>query len=259
MKKLFLWAVLILIFSSCETKNKSSEPFPTSSTDKPWTVYEGKIPLDEKRNLYQEVSLLSGAPGEGYYRLIETIEEDNIQTPLSELQGSYTTYYDSIPEERIIQLHNSAITTDVIRTSTSKHSRMIREENLRKRDLRLKSGLGDVLFVLNKDLEPITEEPEFNLSKRTSKLFTVEGYFIHKGFSGDFFEMNTRERWIVSKQGAYHQANRYYHELAEKKFEGLYLKAVGYSINQIDKDGKEVEALVFKKIIQMTSSPVTGD
>jgi hypothetical protein len=47
----------------------------------------------------------------------------------------------------------------------------------------------------------------------------------------------------VSKLGQYHQAIMQYHQLAKDKFEITYLKAVHHT----NKDGEEIEALVFKK------------
>ena len=59
----------------------------------------------------------------------------------------------------------------------------------------------------------------------------------------------------MSKLGDYHQAISQYHKLTKQKFEVTYLKAIGYSIEQTNREGKQIEALVFKKVLQMTSSP----
>jgi hypothetical protein len=93
------------------------------------------------------------------------------------------------------------------------------------------------------------------LIKRTSKPFTVEGYFTHMGDSARFEEINTEQLWPVSKLGAYHVATRQYHQLADKKYERIYLKGVGYSVVRYDRRDEGEEALVFKKILQMTSAP----
>jgi hypothetical protein len=130
------------------------------------------------------------------------------------------------------------------------------EEYFRNTDLVLQVKGQYTLVVLDKKAVPITYDAQFNLVRRMSRPFTVEGYFTHKGDSADFFEINTKEAWAVSKHGAYIQAINQYHQLAKVKFENLYLKAVAYPIHHVNKDGKEGEALVFKKIIQMTSSPI---
>jgi hypothetical protein len=168
----------------------------------------------------------------------------------------------------IIQFINSAQPEGVTRTYltpgysgniTNSHLKMIREESFRKTDLVVKLESKNTLAVLDQDLIPVSPDPAHHLTKRTSRLFTVEGYFRHNGDTADFFEMNTREHWAVSKLGDYHQAIRQYHKLVKEKFEITYIKATGYSIRHINRDGREIEALVFKRVLQMTSSPTLTD
>ena len=132
---------------------------------------------------------------------------------------------------------------------------MIREEVFRDSDLTVKLKGKNTLVVLDESLQPVTIDPVFNLHRRTSKLFTVEGYFRHNGDTADFLEMNTKESWAVSKLGDYRHAIRQYHQLTSEKFEVTYLKGVAYTIRQTNRQGNAVDALVLKNILQMTSAP----
>ena len=86
-------------------------------------------------------------------------------------------------------------------------------------------------------------------------MFTVEGYFRPRGDTADFLEMNTKEVWALSKLGAYNLASRQYYALTTGKYDLVYLKAIGYTVRHTNRAGQQVEALVLKRIIQMSSSP----
>lgn len=264
MKKL-MYFILTGIFS-CQTEQKPDEiSNPYQAEEKIWTVYEGRVPLDEKRNLYIELSMLpTDQTGEGHYQLKEYTEADTY-TGVGSFKGKYSTLYGETPEELVIQFHNSAQEKGVTRAYSVRGSagdfknsqiKMIREELFRTTDLVVKVQDGNKLVVLDQRMKPLTLEPDLNLTKRTSKLFTVEGYFRHNGDTADFAEMNTKEIWAVSKQGDYRKAIRQYHQLTTEKFEVTYMKAIGYSIRHTDKAGREIDALVLKKVLQMTGSPV---
>lgn len=268
MKKI-ICAALACMFS-CHHERKADEKFPLPPReDNGWVVYEGRVPLGEKTFLYQEVFMLPGdLAGEGRYRMSEYIEEDDVSEEVSSSGGNYATIYGKSPEERLVVFYNSALREGFKRTYladsplgdrlTATHIRMMREERFRKTDLAVSIQGKDRLVVLDQRLEPLTLEPEYNLVKRASRLFTVEGYFSHRGDTSDFFEMNTRERWPVSKGGSYRQAIRQYHQLTAEKSEVTYLKAIGFSIRQRDRAGKETDALVLKKVLQMSSASATA-
>lgn len=106
------------------------------------------------------------------------------------------------------------------------------------------------LVLLDRDLSEAS--PGYSLVRR-SNLFTVEGYITFVNDTSDFFERNTRQKWAVAKLGEYPEADSTYKLLAKEKFEGIYMKALGYSVHHIAEDGKEIEALVFKNILKMDS------
>ena len=268
MKKII--CVALVCFFSCHEERKADEKFPLfPGEDNGWVVYEGRVPLGEKTFLYQEIFMLPGnLPGEGRYRIIEYIEENDASTQVSSFEGNYATIFGKGPEERVVVFYNSAHQEGFKRTYlghsplgdqlTATHIQMIREERFRKTDLALSVQGNARLVVLDQRFEPLTLEPEYNLVKRTSRLFTVEGYFSHRGDTSDFFEMNTQEWWPVSKGGSYRQAIRQYHQLTTEKFEVTYLKAIGFSIRQPNRAGIESDALVLKQVLQMSSAPAAA-
>lgn len=123
----------------------------------------------------------------------------------------------------------------------------------RKTDLTLQSYGNNKLLILDNDSNPVTTDAEYNLTRRRSTLFTVEGYFVYQDDRANFFETNTKENFTVSKLGAFYDACRQYHQLTEKKSEPIYLKAVGFLISDPNADGDETESLVLKRIVQTSS------
>jgi hypothetical protein len=246
---------LFLLIASCSPKREELRFYPDSRSASTESIYEGRLPLDEKRVLVIELNLLPYAnSAEGQYKLQETIEDWTSSYPLPARSGTYSSYQD---EERIlVRLHNSALGDGVIRTYYAKNEKgdiRFREENLRGVDLNLLRLDDETFSVLSTTSEPVSRNADDHLYKRTSSYFTIEGYFRHTGDSADFFEMNTEHRWAVSKMGAYTSAIRQYHELVQEKFQPVYLKGVGFSINRPNESGKKVEALVIKKLVQMSS------
>lgn len=221
------------------------------------TTYEGRVPLDEFQNLYMIVSLRpSREPGEGFYILHETMEEQEGSRVVSDLSGTYSSSPDESGESLIIHLHRSSVMEKIMRTFQNPKDKKLYQENFRNADLRLRRSDDQLLLtIVNLNSQRIAEENQPVLIKRTSKPFTVEGYFTHMGDSARFEEINTEQLWPVSKLGAYHVATRQYHQLADKKYERIYLKGVGYSVIRFDRRSEGEEALVFKKILQMTSAP----
>jgi hypothetical protein len=246
--------VMFCFLTACNNLTRSEEEFPVKSTSD-WITYEGRIPVNEKDNLYLEVGMLPGSPGEGYYKLEEFLETAGGTEKTGSFKGNYTTFSTSVGE---IEIHfqNSSYPTGVKRRYTSPDGKRIREEDYRVRDLVLQKDGDYKLIALDNSNEPISLEDNHNLSKRTSNVFTVEGKFAHVGDSSVFYEINTNQTWSVSRQGSYELATRQYHQLANSKNEGIYLKGTGFSIRQIDSRGRGKESLVFKKIITMTSNPI---
>lgn len=262
MKKLSY--VLLLTVLSCNHRSAVNEEFPRVSEENGgWITYEGRVPLNENGSLYLEVHMLpSSQTGEGLYQITEYLETGNSRSAETAYKGKYSTFYGDTPDEMIVQFYNSSRPDGLRRTYltpgfrenlTDSDLKMIREEPFRTTDLILKTFGRNKLLVLDDHLQVASDDGEHNLVKRTSKPFTIEGYFRHNGDSADFREMNTGEKWAVSKYGEYHKAIREYHQLTQRKFDVTYLKGIGFSIRHTNRQGKDVEALVIKRVLQMTA------
>jgi hypothetical protein len=236
------------------------QPASLPSDDSDNLVYEGRIPLGEERFLYMEVTLVpDNLSGDGKYYLKEWIEEKDAPPSLfSELKGLYNAAHVQGADDQylLIQLQHSGNTSGVKRVFSIPGERKIRSATFRTDDLELQMSGQNLLIVLDGERQPITKDAVFNLLKRSSRLFTVEGYLTHRGDTADFLEMNTGEKLVVSKTGAYEEAIRQYHILRKDKYEPIYLKAVGYTVQVRNTRKKKIDALVLKKLLQMTSAPV---
>jgi len=260
------WLYFILLtMLACENRTKAPVgSFISPEENTQWITYEGRIPLTDEVNLYMELSIQpADQSGEGKYELSERLETDNSLGEPTSFEGKYSTLQGNTPDEVLFQLLNSArengfdrtyITRGFQGSITDSHLRVRRTEPFRVTNLTVKTSGSNKLLVLDDQLNLIEQGNEYNLVRRASRLFTLEGYFRHNGDSADFREINTGERWPVSKYGDYRKAIRQYHQLTQTKFQVTYLKAVGFSIRHVDRSGHEVDALVIKKVLQMTTT-----
>lgn len=258
--------LLLAVMFSCENGKRAPEESAIAAEENNTRIsYEGRVPLDDSSSLYLELTMFPAVePGEGRYDLKEFVEKGNTFRQSSSFEGRYSTLYGDSPEDRVVQFRNSAGNEGYKRTYiapgfmgniTDSRLKMIRTEPFRTTDLAVRISPEKKLIILDDHLRPVSLESEFNLVRCTSKLFTLEGYFRHNGDSADFYEMNTREAWAVTKYGDYRKAIRQYHQLTSDKFEVTYLKAVGFSTSHTNKEGREIDALVIKKVLQMTAAP----
>ena len=234
--------IFILVLLSCRQEYKiASEPFPTKLYFEPdWIAYEGVLPFENDRPLNMELELRPGSVGEnGYYRFKTWSDESNGHIMAGWYgNGSYTVLYGG-PNERIIQFKIS-------RYILRHNKKPLTEE----RELAFKINGDHELILLDNNLDMAV--PSHRLIRR-SKLFTVEGYITFEKDTADFFERNTMEKWVVSRLASYPEVRDQYQKLAKERFEGIYVKALAYSVTQVDNSGKETDALVLKKIVTMNA------
>lgn len=89
--------------------------------------------------------------------------------------------------------------------------------------------------------------PRYTLIRR-SDLFTAEGYItVYTDSTAEFFERNTRKEWPLARYGHYRDVVRKYHSSVKEKFEGIYLKALSYTVSCRRDNGDLFDAVVFKK------------
>lgn len=246
MSKLFLF---IFFVSACTTHDKEKQkPFPNLiiSEDDEWTTYEGKW-LTKGGVIRFELSLKSGAFGyDSYYKLSESFEADS-STSGTPSSGLYSSFGFPNNEFRIC-LH------DVATYDKGGYLRYKELDNIDSEDEMFFMTRGnDELLPCDNNFKPLTLDRRYTLHRR-SNLFTVEGYFTIEQDSVEFFERNTREYWKVTDLGEFNELTVAYNKLVKEKFEGIYLRALAYSVrDSTSMTGKDV--LVIKQIKGLGNDP----
>ena len=249
--KTALFTLLVVILFSCSKSRKiSNEPFPyLLASDVEWITYEGILPNVNGQDVLVELELLPGAPGmESYFKLNETLSvssKTGVMAMGSQSHGKYTVLFGS-STHNFIQINNKALLRSIMR------GKPFTPDDHVDGDLLLRSQGDHKLVLMGRDLQEV--DPRYTLIRR-SELFTVEGYFtLYNDSTTDYYERNTQKKWAVARFGCYDEAVRGYNVLAKEEFEGIYLKALSYSIRHTDERGKEADALVFKRILVMDST-----
>ncbi|MEX2233922.1 MAG: hypothetical protein WD824_17280 [Cyclobacteriaceae bacterium] len=245
---LFLALSVIVMFSCSKSSRKISEPFPNLlTTDIEWITYEGILPSINGEEVLAELYLSPGAPSmDSYYELRETLIVPG-DSPVFSMGGNSRGNYDVLfgsPGQNIIRITNRGLIGSIMR------GKMFGPGDRVTRDLLLKSNGDHELVMVDKNFQQVNAR--YTLIRR-SDLFTVEGYFTVYHDTTEYFERNTRKNWPVARFGDYDEAVNKYYSLAKEKHEGVYLKALSYSVSRIDKKGNEIDALVFKRILEMDS------
>jgi hypothetical protein len=249
MKNLFLIGLITLF--GCQSENKETEIFPLIyHSDNDVAIYEGVIPLESGEELTMELTLFPGSPGlDADYRLEEWSNEHNNYIMGRNSFNKYTTLVGANPEEVIIKLHKCRINRMLIHgDETPGQLKKIQDSHRKSTDLYFKSK-GDDLILVDENFQAI-DASKYSLVRR-SKTFTVEGYITFVNDTSEFFEMNTRETWALGNRGMFAEARNRYLKLAKEKYEGIYVKALAYSVNHLSPSGKNIDALVFRKIYDM--------
>lgn len=246
MKTLFL-ALSVLALISCSRSSRTSrESFPDYGTrDEDWISYEGVLPSKDGSQVLVTLQLMPGPPGmDSYFRLNETLGvpgERNIPMGMINSKGKYSVLLGP-GGDHLIHITRRRLSGSLMIGRVYHSSDQIAE------DLFLK-GDNDRLRLVNSNFEPIN--PEYTLFRR-SDLFTVEGYVtVYNDTTAEFYERNTHKNWPVAPLARYDEAATKYRLRAKEKFEGIYVKALSYSVAQLNSDGEHVDALVFKKILSM--------
>jgi hypothetical protein len=252
-----LLSVLILTFLfSCSTKEKAPPAaYPTAYEAEPeWVYFEGYYPDGRGGRMTMELSLKSGGVGvESQYKFSERDYECNCTYHGGNAAGSYSTMYGANPSETVIELRGKGFLYYVTAgDETTKSNREIFMTDRTASDIEMffRSDGNDRLVALDKNLRPLSEDEEYTLHRR-SKPFTVEGYLTFTSDSAEFFEMNVNETWVVAKLGSYKSAKFKYLQLVKEKFEGLYVKALAYSVHHVNAKGEDIDALVLRQIFEI--------
>lgn len=248
---LLMKTLLILLAAaalSCSRSQPISEPYPHYLIEEEdWIVYEGTLPSSYGPEVHVELSMFPGPPGfDSNYRMVEYPDSHSLKEYNGWIgsRGRYLVL--SSPKGRIIHISDRNFVKAISMRGD------LRMPEFGKENLYLKTDGGHRLIFLDDNLKEISGQ--YVLTRRASPLFTVEGYFSVYDNTTDFFEKNTRKEWSVARLAEYDDAVEKYDQLAKEKFEGVYLKALAYTVRHVTKEGEEIDALVFKKILHMDST-----
>ena len=247
MNKLFLSICFVSACTVYEKEKQTHFPALTISENDEWATYEGKW-LTKGGVIRIELSLKSGSFGyDSYYKLRESFEADSWASGAPS-QGLYSSY-DGFPNSEFrICLH------DVNSYDKGGYLRFKKLGNINSKDEMFFMTRGnDELLPCDNNFNPLTLDRRYTLHRR-SNLFTVEGYFTMEQDSIEFFERNTGEYWKITDLGEFNELTVGYKKLAKEKYEGIYLKALAYSVRDTTSmTGKN--ALVIKRIIDLGNDP----
>lgn len=245
-----LLILLAAVIFSCSRPQPVSQSYPNYLIkEEDWIVYEGTLPSSYGPEVHVELSLFPGPPGlDSRYMMVEY--PDTIRQPTKEFEGwvgsSGRYMVLSSSQDQIIHISDRTF----VRAISMKGD--FPRPEFGKENLYLKSEGEDELVLVDENLKE--KNHNYVLTRRSSPLFTVEGYFSLYDGTTDFYEKNTRKVWSVAQLAEYDKAVKKYKYLAKQKFEGVYLKALSYTVRDLTQDGKEINLLVFKKILHMDST-----
>jgi hypothetical protein len=245
-----LLVTTLALLCCCETPSKETVLPSAYEAEPDWVIYEGILPTAAGDEITVELLLKTGAPGhEAQYKLNEWSADHNSYMMGRSSSGLYTTLVGATPNEFIIQLHECKINQPLFfGEMTPDKIKEFREAKNRTDEVYFRTN-DDKLFMLDENLHDVSAQ-KYSLIKR-SKAFTVEGHVTFANDTCEFFEMNTRESWALSNRGMFLKAKARYYELAKEKYEGIYIRALAYSVNHHSRQGKNIDALVLRNIYEM--------
>ncbi len=261
MKKLI---ALSFILTTCSSPKEKQVPFPVlAAPEDEWAVYEGTIITDNELEVEIELSLMQAAVGqESYFALQKDLYLKGVAYG-SRSNGKYSVSY-GLPEHEQgltiidppIKIKENLITDKgkklIAEGSEELARKLIQEQDLLAMPELYFKTLGNEKLVQT-DRNFNSKTPEYVLFKR-SGLFTVEGYVTCEDSVTEFFERNTRVNWKVASLGKIDSVKIKYVGLATEGNEGIYLKALAYSI--ADATSQSSKALVIKRLLRMEKSSI---
>ena len=260
MKKL---TILIILFSACSKPQEQKQPlFPIiASSDDTLIVFEGTILSDNGLEVKAELSFKNAAVGlEGDFELNKVIENKEM-TSGDISKGKYSISYGLPENEKGLTLDDEIVHSDQkisIDKTLSKDEVELRKkmekfrQNLATEKIYFRTLGSEKLIQTNKNFKPLNNS-KYILYLR-SNLFTAEGYVTADSVTSEFFERNTGEKWKLAKLVEYDSIKTTYQKLATEKNEGIYLKALAYSIEDPDSVNTSHKSIVIKSILRMEKS-----
>ena len=251
MRKLF---ILLIVIVGCSTKNTESEkPFQLKNvSDDEWVVYEGQLKNEKGVIEDVELSLTQASVSVDSYFRLHISSNVNGHAIGTSFQGSYSVSYGLPNHEQGITINckAEAITGRIIMNSRNEKVKVPDSET--RDNLYFITDGSEKLILTSDDFKPLTGKLEA-LHKR-SNLFTAEGYVTADSMTSEFFERNTMQSWSLAKLVAFDSIKVNYHKLATEKNEGIYLRALAYSIADDDSTNASGKAIVMKRILKIEKS-----
>ncbi len=221
--------------------------------------YEGKVITDKGLEADIELSLMQAAVGmESYFELKKSLitNEDyyNWQS-----KGKYAVSYGLPGHEQGITIMDPPIKFKGLFT-TNKSTKAKGSEESARRFIKAQDLLEapEIYFKTEGNEKLIQTDRNFGekgkkyVLHRRSDLFTVEGYVTCGDSVTEFFERNTRKNWNIASLGEIDSIKIKYLERATELNEGIYLKALAFSI--ADTISKSNKSLVIKRVLRMEKS-----
>jgi len=253
----FLLAALLSSFG-CSEKRDATLPL-VESRGQEWAIFEGKVRLPDGEVLDVELSLKEGSPGvESAYKL-NGLLVSNQRTSIVQGKGLYEAS----------QLNNGmfgirlmgAATGHLVSSGaflTSNIDRLRKapfmSNDYESLDFYFATSGDGRLAATDENYNRIATDDSFTLFRR-SDLFTIEGYItLGPDCSLEFFERNTFKNWQVARLGVYRDLENNYVDLATETWEGIYTRAVAYSVSDASDSSRQRTNLVVKKLIVMGES-----
>lgn len=240
---------LLIFLAACSQNQKSAMPFLILSNEKDdWVHYEGQW-LTEEGVVQLELSLKEGVAGvESEYRLHERFSNPNIAGGTS-TRATYSSFSNGNPGKGVrIILH------DLSAYSLKSYFRYRKAEGFPEEMFFISYG-QDVLIPCDDEFVPLTTDVRWALHRRSEPV-TVEGYVTFEDDSVDFYERNTFKHYKLANLGEFQVVQAGYKEWAKEKHEGVYVKAVAYTVT--DTTHYDLKAIVIKRIIQFGSETENG-
>jgi hypothetical protein len=238
---------LIVIATSCNYENKKSniEFSIKSIPEKNWETYEGKW-LTQDGIIRLELFLSTSSNNiDSYYKLHESFESEKSASSTTS-KGKFT-FYPLTNKEFGIRLHNLGMYSKGIHFRVKESKYMDISEEM----FFITRGVNE-LIPTDENFKPITLDKKYTLHKRLDYL-TVEGYITFDNDTAQYYERNTMQYWKIAELGEFDDLKSTYKKMTKEKYEGLYLKALAYSVT--DNSSPTEKSLVIKRVKAIGNDP----
>jgi hypothetical protein len=259
MKTYCAFAIVLFLSSACVEKENISLPLLEASNQE-WATFEGKIFSDQGEIMEVELSLKESSPGVPSRYRFNGIVATEEYTSGGQCEGEYevTSLGNGLFGIRLLQVKTGRpFSNDAFLKRNIPRLRKVpaKPYDYRSSDLYFVTKGDGRLALANEDFNRLSKDDRYTVFKR-SPLFTVEGYVtIEPDSSLEFFERNTFEDWHVSRLGIYDSLRQNYVKLASEPWEGIYVRALAYSVSDTADTSGQRANLVVKTLIAMGDSP----